>query len=190
MKQAEIARLLPGIFQRTLNENSLMYALLGAMETLQAPSEAALEHIETWFDPRRAPDPFVPFLASWVDLDRIWLEGSTGLSAAPSREFPSGMGRLRELVAAAAYLSQWRGTAKGLRYFLEVATGIQGFVINEQVPGADGKPQPFHIQVLIPDAARAYRPMIQRIVDQQKPAYVTCELGTIPAPSPAQPPAG
>ncbi len=181
MKQAEIARLLPGIFQRTLSEHNLLFALLGAMETLHAPSEAALERIDAWFDPYRAPDAFIPFLAGWVDLDRIWLDADTGLNRPSAPEFPSGLGRLRELVASAAFLSKWRGTAKGLLRFLEMATGVEGFAVDEQVIGQDGKPRPFHIRVTVPEAALPYRQMIQRIVELEKPAYVTYELDTAPS---------
>ena len=39
---------------------------------------------------------------------------------------------LRELIAAAAQLSQWRGTAQGLQRFLETATGIEGFELDEE----------------------------------------------------------
>lgn len=161
MKSAEIARLLPGVFQRTVRAGSPLAALLAAMEALHAPSEAVLSELDALFDPRRAPERFVPFLARWVDLD---LPVTTGL------------GRLRELVAAGVELSRWRGTARGLLLFLSTATGRRDFELDERVSGADGRPRPFHIRVRAPGELAPHRTMLERIIEMEKPAYVTYEL--------------
>jgi len=42
------------------------------MEALQAPDEAVLERLDAIFDPRRTTDEFVPFLAYWADLTRLF----------------------------------------------------------------------------------------------------------------------
>lgn len=175
MKQNDIAQLLPAIFQQTLQQGTPLSALLEVMEALPALDERVLEQIETFFNPYQAPDSFVPFLAGWVDMAWIFLEQSqepTKLTPQP----PSGMGRLRELVASATFLAQWRGTARGLLRFLETACGVQGFLVEEQVPGPDGRPRPFHISVQAPPAAAAYQPLLRRIIESEKPAYVTYEL--------------
>ncbi len=161
MKSAEILRLLPDLFQRTAREGGPLVALLRAMEALHTPSEAVLAELDALFDPRRAPERFVPFLARWVDLD---LPVTTGL------------GRLRELVAAGVELSRWRGTARGLLLFLSTATGRQDFELDERVPGPGGAPRPFHIRVLAPAELAPHRPMLERIIEMEKPAYVTYEL--------------
>ena len=176
MKRNEIEHLLPGIFQRTAQDSTPLFALLEVMEALPAPDEAVLDQLDAFFDPYRTPDAFVPFLASWVDLERLLLEVPEEFNASASPSLPSGIGRLRELVAAATFLAQWRGTAKGLLRFLETATGVQGFVIEEQVLGSDGQPKPFHIRVRAPQEAAPYRVMIERIIESEKPAYVTYEL--------------
>jgi phage tail-like protein len=175
MKQADIAQLLPGIFQRTLHPGGMLAAILELMEAMHAPSEEVLEDVDAFFDPYRAPDAFIPFLASWVDLAWLLTDSRT-LGTITNADLPSGAGRLRELIAAAAYLSQWRGTGKGLLRFLETATGLSGFTIDEQVQGAAGQPRPFHIGVRAPKAAEPYRAMIERIIEVEKPAYVTYEL--------------
>ena len=177
MKQTEIKHLLPGIFQRTLREGNPLSAILGVMEGLHAPSEETLRRLETNFDPRRAPAPFVSFLAHWVDLDRLF-ERALEAQSRPStpRTLPTGLGRLRELVATAAYLSQWRGTSKGLLLFLGTATGLDGFEIDERVPVLGGKSQPFHFRLRAPAEASTFRSLIERIVASEKPAYVTCEI--------------
>jgi phage tail-like protein len=175
MKRSEIEPLLPAVFQRTLYAGSPLGALLDVMEALHAPAEGVLARLETHFDPARAPDRFVPLLARWVDL--AWLlAADPGAPAAGRDPDVGGTARLRELVAAAAYLSQWRGTAHGLLRFLEIATGVPGFGVEEQTRPPDGRMRPYHIRVLVPPAAMAHAALIERIVAMEKPAYVTHEL--------------
>jgi phage tail-like protein len=175
MKRNEIEHLLPGVFQRTSQPGNPLLALLAVMEALHTPSEAALDQLDAFFNPYRTPDRFVPYLTRWVDMDRLF--GDSARSAdATLPPFPSGTGRLRELIAAAAYLSKWRGTAKGLRLFLETATGLPGYEINGQVSGSDGRPRPFHVAIRAPAQAEPYRVLIERIIEMEKPAYVTYEL--------------
>jgi phage tail-like protein len=176
MKQSEIAHLLPGIFQRTQRPGSPLYALLTVMETLHAPSEQVLAHLDSYFDPYRAPDNFVPFLAGWVDLEQLLIESPGERAMTAAAPLPSGMGRLRDLVSTAAYLSKWRGTGKGLLRFLETATGVKGFAIEEQVPDGNGQARPFHIRIWAPKETAPYRAMLEKIVEIEKPAYVTCDL--------------
>ena len=85
-------------------------------------------------------------------------------------------GNLRELIAGAAHLSQWRGTAYGLKLFLETATGHTGFEMQEQVTGSDGLPRLYHVKVVAPAGTESQRPLIERIIEQEKPAYVTYEI--------------
>ena len=183
MDSAAIARLLPGVFQIPLDPQSAgilqtdhrLAALLGAMETLHEPAEAVLDGLQDHLDPRLAPGRFVPYLAGWVDLD--WLlaaaPGQPGSAPAP---LASGLGNLRELVAAAAELARWRGTARGLLRFLDTATGIPGFQIEENVSGETRTPLAFHLRILAPAAAQGYRPLIERVIVAEKPAYATYEL--------------
>jgi phage tail-like protein len=184
MKRDEIAQLLPAVFQRTLNlsEANPLNGLLEVMEALQAPSEAILSQLDAIFDPRRTTDDMVPFLAYWADLTGLFDESpKSGDEFAFSRSsIASGLGRLRELVATAAYLSQWRGTKKGLLLFLQTATGMRDFEIEEDV-GLDGQPRLFHILVRSPKKSAQYSDLIKRIVELEKPAYVTYELSFEPA---------
>ena len=60
--------------------------------------------------------------------------------------------------------------------FLEVATGVAGFVIDEQVLDEEGRARPFHLWVHAPRAAEPYTALVTRIVEQEKPAYVTYDL--------------
>jgi phage tail-like protein len=174
VKQAQIKRLLPSVFQRTVRAANPLLAILDVMEAMHAPSESALDNLDTTFDPHRTPDQFVPYLASWVDLE-ILLDVPRGGSSS-SASLSTGLGRLRELAAAAVSLSQWRGTRKGLQLFLETATGRQEFEIKEQVIGADGRPNPFHLQISAPGDLAQHRTLIEKIIELEKPAYVTYEL--------------
>jgi len=175
MKRNEIAQLFPAVFQRTLSDGNPLTGLLEVMEALQAPDEAVLERLDAIFDPRRTTDEFVPFLAYWADLTRLF-DGSSN----PTATIASGIGRLRELIASAAYLSQWRGTKKGLLRFLRIATGFVDFDIQENVD-LNGQPRPFHVSIHAPKESAQYSDLIGRIVELEKPAYVTYELSFEPA---------
>ena len=178
MKRNAIRHLLPGVFQRTLQPQSPLTALLSVMEKLHEPSEQILENLSATFDPRRTPDRFVPFLARWVDLEWLFQDAADKRTTADPRpvSFAPGLGRLRELVAAATWLAHWRGTAKGLLLFLETATGTRGFEIDEHVTAPDGLPRPYHILIRAPESTARHQALIERIIEYEKPAYVTYEL--------------
>jgi len=182
MKRSEIEQLFPAVFQRTMLEGNPLSGLLDVMEALQAPDEAVLEGLDAIFDPRRTTDEFVPFLANWADLTRLLDESSSSKNqfAFSGATIASGLGRLRELIASAAYLSQWRGTNRGLLLFLQTATGFADFDIQENVD-LDGQPRPFHVSIHAPGESAQYSNLIERIVELEKPAYVTYELSFAPA---------
>jgi phage tail-like protein len=178
MKREEIESLLPQVFQRTLRPGSPLNALLEVMEMLHTPAETVLSKLESYFNAYSTPDIFVPYLAGWVDLDRFYPFYSAQPEDLQQSTDPisSGTGQLRELIAAAAYLSQWRGTAKGLKLFLETATGMKGFELVENVDSKESRLRPFHICITAPADAKEHVALIERIVEQEKPAYVTYEL--------------
>ena len=171
MRQADIERLLPNVVQRTATAGSPLDALLAVMEAMHAPAEAALAGLGDTFHPYRCPERFVPYLAGWVDLDRFLSDdgdGTMGLS--------SGLGPLREVVAAAARLARRRGTAGGLVELLELATGVRGFAVEEEVRNAAGEVRPFVVRVRVPAAAMRHRDLVERIIEAEKPAHVRCDI--------------
>jgi phage tail-like protein len=176
MKADDIARLLPAVFRNALDTDTVLSALLTVMERLHAPVEQLLGDVDATYDSRRAPDAFVSMLARWVDLERVD-DTSADQSSHLSDDIP--VGRLRELVARSFELSQWRGTSRGLVQFLETATGVSGFVIEE--PGPADPASAFHLRVHIPIAASSQARLIERIVNSEKPAYTTWEPLTTPA---------
>jgi phage tail-like protein len=170
MKSERIAPLLPEIFQRTLKaEPDVLGAFLKVMETLHAPGEDALENLELYLNPRQTLDTWLPFLAAWVDMDRF-LDNAGA--------FPGGKDRLRGLILAALHLSKIRGTRQGLIAFLEIATGLKGF----RVEDAAGKP--YHIIVTSPAPGDTFTDMnedqysawLTDLIHSEKPAYITSEL--------------
>lgn len=180
MRQAEIRRLLPSVFERTIDGGGPLGPVLDVMEHLHEPAERVLVELDAYLDPMRTRDDFVPMLARWLDLD--WLMVANPEDALPSDFAPlaSGTGRMRALIGSAAWLSKLRGTVDGLTRFLEIATGVRGFAVYENVT-ADSTAHPFHLLVSVPAAARGYEAMVRRILEAQKPAYATYELAIQPA---------
>jgi phage tail-like protein len=168
MKRVEIEQLLPGIFRRAVHSGGPLDGLLEGMEGLHSPSEEVLSHLDAIFDPRRTPDRFVPFLARMLDLDHL-------LRPVQDEPISTGTGHLRELIAAASSLSKERGTAKGLVRYLETAVGVRGFRIDENTTRA------FHVRIQAPESCAAHRVLIQKIIEFEKPAYVTYDLEFVAA---------
>jgi phage tail-like protein len=169
MERTKIERLLPAVIRQTSRPGTPLPALLAAMERLHERTEEQLRHMETVFDPRRADPQFVIFLAHWVNLDTLLKKLAAGREIGPD-PLPSGFGNLRELIASAAELSRWRGTGKGLKQFLETATGIAGVEIVEK--------ERFHILVRIPKIAALFEVVVRSIIEFEKPVHVTYELVT------------
>ncbi|MGR9115877.1 MAG: phage tail protein [Gammaproteobacteria bacterium] len=183
MKRNSIEPLLPDVFRRTLAPETPLSALLDVMAALQAPAEMQLDQVEATFNPYRTPDRFVEFLAIWVDLDRLWAAHSNLYVSGPGSAGPGPQnridsGRLRELIAHASYLSQWRGTVKGMLLFLKVATGFQAFEIVEGRT-RENVQKPFHFIVRVPEAAKSKLMLIKTIIEQEKPVYTTFEIDYI-----------
>lgn len=175
MEQHRIARFLPETYRAAIVPGSPLAAILATMEELHAPAEAALARIDDFIDPHRAPDDFVLMLSSWLDLDRYldWTGGRKGVGQA---RYAAGLGNLRVLCAMAVHLMRWRGTRYALEQFLAVATGLSGFTVEENPPDAKGAAQPFHILVHAPPTARRFSDLVRRIVEEERPAYVTYDI--------------
>jgi phage tail-like protein len=172
MQAQRIARLLPHVFRSTMREKSLLSGLVDVMADQHRPCEQALDHIDEYYDPRRAPDEFVPFLAGWVHFDHLYDAGNKRLRGAAAPAVTS-LGHLRELVACAAFLAKWRGTVQGTLRFLETATGLNGFRIEEP---SGRSARPFHIRVIAPEAAKSQAELVHKVIRMAKPAHVSYDL--------------
>lgn len=173
MQRLDIAHLLPHIVQRTLStafwtgdrpaSDDLLGALLIVMEQAHAPSERILQTLHAYFDPDTAVDAFLPMLAYWVDKSAL---------LAADGSFTPGPEHLRDLILASMSLSKIRGTRQGLLQFLSIATGIDA----AEFKLLDAGTRPFHFIIEYPAAAEPYEALLAKIIELEKPAYVTYEL--------------
>jgi phage tail-like protein len=176
VKQALILDRLPDVFKVGATPDNPLLALVGVMEELHARDEDILSGFGAYLDPRRTTDPFVPYLAAWVDLAWLLVDPPDDPYAEPGTPFPGGLGALRELVSGAAQAAKWRGTAAGLVRMLETATGKQGYQVDESVTDRAGRQLPFHIRVLVPAEAARFLNLVKRIVEHEKPAHVIADV--------------
>lgn len=180
MRPAEIATLLPGVIGRTRTPGAagdVLSALLMAMEAMHRPCEDVLSRVPDLFAPQVTDDAMVGFLAGWADVDRYVRNDHDGTPT-----LPSGLGHLRQLVSLSVELSRRRGTKAGLKLFLEVATGVTGFVVLDE---RDGVTPPFHLVVRLPADAEPFRDLVREIVAAERPAHMTFNLDP---PDPPLPP--
>lgn len=178
---------LPEIYRGGALPDPLLGAFLAAADNMQSPVESTLDDLARHFDPRHCPDGFVPYLCSWLALDR-YLEWPSGRVGEGQSHFAAGLGRLRETTAQAIRLGQWRGTRAGLMRILEVATGVTGFDVREGMD-AQGEPRAFHLHVRVPFQARRLADLVRHIVEAERPVHATFSLEFLaePAPPPASP---
>ena len=161
MLPAEILSLIPAVLRGTSREGTPLDAFVHAMSALHAPCEQALDRFAENLDPARASEPFLAYLAQWLDLSP---------AQACSTE------HLRALLSAAAEVAKRRGTLSGLSLFLQVATGCQDVALAENVSGPESFARPFHLRVTAPAELRPHEALLRRIVEREKPAHVTYEL--------------
>ena len=179
MDRQRILRYLPENYQlAAVDERSVMGAMLAIMEAMHAPVDRVLRSIDSYFDPFRAPDAFVLMQASWLGLDR-YFDWSGGVPGAGDARYPAGTDQLRLLIAEFPQLVRSRGTHRSLTRFLEVATGVRGFVVQ------DGKndDEAFHVLVECPAAAKPLENLVERIVAGERPAHATWQVRMIEDPA-------
>lgn len=164
MQAAELLRLLPEVIQRTHGDRTPLAGVLKAMASLLDPADRRLKQLDAYFDPYRASDAMIPYLAAWVDLG--WL---------PVRSETSSEGltieRLRALIAEAPGLAAKRGTQTGLQRFLAIALGTPEIRVRDTEPE-----HPFHVVVELPAGAEAQRRLAELIVRYEKPVHLTHEI--------------
>jgi phage tail-like protein len=167
-------RYLPAIYQ----DDPFLGRFLRIFEEINSPIQAMVDTLPEWFDPRLAPPTMLERLASWVGAQ--W----------PAR-LPEP--RWRQLVPYILFLHRWRGTKRGVRLALEVATG-QAPLITEYAEGLvlgpdatlglntalkEGKA--LHFQVVfdcLPEEVD--RTLVQCIIGAYKPAHVSYSVAFRP----------
>ncbi|HEY9668721.1 MAG TPA: phage tail protein [Coleofasciculaceae cyanobacterium] len=151
------------------------------------PAVQSLDVLWAHLDPLTAPQALLPFLAHWVawPVDPRWT-----------------VQKQRRLIRQAMEIYRWRGTRRGLRYYLHLYTDLpldeevlneaekhisieevfgNGFVLSTTRIGEDaivGGGRPFHFSVTLrPDSGMQIdERLVRHIIEQEKPAFCTYEL--------------
>jgi phage tail-like protein len=171
-RQSRYLQYLPAIYR----DNKLMGQFLCIFEDILTPLERLVDNIPAYLDPSMAPEPFLNWLAAWLDLslDPEWPEE-----------------KRRELVNSAAELYKWRGTRKGLSEYIRIYTGIEP-EIQESVPAmkldkdsrlgngiqlGNGMPwYHFNVVLVVDKADKIEHTKLRSIIECQKPAHSTCSV--------------
>jgi phage tail-like protein len=175
---------LPAIYE----QDDLMGRFLMLFESFWKPIETQVDAIHNYFDPRLTPAHFLPWLASWLDveLEDHWSEEQQ-----------------RSLLRWAIALHRSRGTRWGLLKYLELYTGqiaeiveqrAENFILGEQARlgpgialGQGNVPHTFTVTLRLrpveansaQDQKRSEkirRRTIEAIIDRQKPAHTVYTL--------------
>jgi phage tail-like protein len=166
---------------------------LKVFEQTFEPAVNTLDSLWAYLDPLTAPTAMVPFLAHWVG----W-----------ACDLPLDPQRQRFLIRHALQIYRWRGTRRGLRFYLHLATGLplddhleaesakhigihetfsQGLVLGTTHLGEDatlGGGQPYHFNVCLrpPTHHPIDETLVHQIIIQEKPAFCTYNLLIEPPP--------
>lgn len=164
---------------------------LKIFETAFEPTVDILDHQWAYLDPLTAPQAMLPFLAHWVG----W-----------SFQGPLSLAQQRALIRYAMEIYRWRGTRRGLRFYLHLASGLplddhlpdefqksigihenfsRGHVLGHTVLGqstilSGNTPYHFNVQLRPPADYPLDETLIRTIIEQEKPAFCTYDLAIEP----------
>jgi len=158
----------PGVLQ----EDDFLRRFLPAFDDAIAPIISTLDNLAAYLDPELAPDDFVAWLASWVDIE------------------PDGgwtLAQRRQIVAEAVLLHQRAGTVRGIRDAVQLVAGPRSAVEIEESGGAGwsstpgGEPAgttPAYVEVRVTGVAKDedLRRRVERVLDAFVPAHVPWRL--------------
>jgi phage tail-like protein len=160
---------------------------LKIFETAFEPAVQQLDLLWSYLDPLTAPESLLNFLAHWV-----------GWEMTPH----IGIERQRYLISQAVTIYRWRGTKKGLRFYIHLYTGLpldedkereedkhimikdtfgQGLIMGKTRLGEDsllggGKPYYFVVRLRPQFPGQIDKNLIRKIIDTEKPAFCTYDL--------------
>jgi phage tail-like protein len=168
---------LPAIYKK----DEFAGRFLRIFEDILQPIEGLIDNLPYYLDPGVTPEPFLPWLASWLGLalDERW-----------------PIHRRRRLVASAVELYQWRGTRRGLSQFLTIYTGVTPQIaesrgraetslgsstklgVNTYLSGGGGA-FGFVVTIRVEDLSKIDISTVRAIIEIQKPAYTTYSLNLV-----------
>lgn len=176
---------LPDIYR----EVDFVGRMLKIFEECLEPDVQISDALWAYLDPMLASEPMLPFLAHWV-----------GWELTPNLD----MQRQRYLIKQAMHIYRWRGTRRGLRFYIHLFTGLpldehlsehekhisifeitgRGFVLGEAslaLNASTGGGRPFHFIVRIRNDLQNSLDvaLIHQIIEREKPAFCTYDLEII-----------
>ncbi len=157
------------------HEAPFIQRLCEALDEVLAPIPSAVDNFWAYLDPALTPEDFLGWLAAWVGVEL-------------DRTLP--LDRQRALVANAAAMSTWVGTAGGLAGAVELATGSwpeivePGGVTWSQTPGT-APPLPstseLVVRIRVADRSTVDLGRLERIVATAKPAHLLHRIELVDA---------
>lgn len=138
-------------------QNDFMARFLALFESILGPIEWGANNFDMYLSPRTTPAGFIPWLASWFDLefDSTWSE--------PQK---------RLLLTEAHQLFARRGTKYSLSRLLEIYTGDK-----PEIEDLQSEQDSFIFTVNLPVAEDSVnRNLIERMIEANKPAHTSYEL--------------
>ncbi|MDJ1182013.1 phage tail protein [Roseofilum casamattae] len=183
--ESKYLEFLPQIY----HEVDFVGRFLKIIEETFNPDVQMLGSLVSYLDPLTAPESMIPFLAHWVGWE---LQPYLSLD------------QQRSLIRHAIEIYRWRGTRRGLRLYLHLATRLpldedieieedkhisitetfsQGLILGGTIVGTDsmlGGGRPFHFSVrlrLPTDTPGSLdEGLVRKVIDRQKPAFCTYDL--------------
>ena len=157
---------LPGLYQ----DDDFTQRFTAALDAVLAPLFITLDAIEAYVDPWLAPEDFLEWLSEWVGIE-------------VDQHLPEA--RRRALVARAAELFTWAGTARGIADLVETFTGVRpevedsGGVAWQAMPGGDfpgTDESKVTVRLRLPEGETVEQARIERLLAGVLPATVVASV--------------
>jgi phage tail-like protein len=162
---------LPGLFQ----DDDFTQRFCSALDEVLSPVFVTLDAIEAYVDPWLAPDDFLMWISEWLGVEI---------------EEDLAEDRKRAMVAGAANLFGWAGTAKGIADMIETYTGVRPEVTDSggaswsPVPGGDvpgSSAMSVQVVLRVDDPSTIDEHRVERLLRQTVPAHVVATLQIVKA---------
>lgn len=181
-KESSYIKYLPAIYQgASLEEASFLGRFLNAFENILSGINDTLDYFADFFQPEKAQEHFLPWLAGWV-----------ALTLKETEEWD--IQRNRELIGQIVQLYQKRGTREGLEEYLKIYVKEQVYIYEDLAPmqigvscaiGSDtilGEAPPYFFRIYMKLAApnleiyKKRKQSLIEIIDREKPAHTYYSL--------------
>jgi phage tail-like protein len=177
--RSSLLKYLPAIFSEE-PEVDFIGRYLMIFETIFNSIDEVVSTLPDYFRPDTAPEAFLPWLGSWLDLvlDEGW-----------------PLERRRAVLASAMELHRRRGTMGGLREHIELYSGFAPEIAergmglklgpksrlgHQTVLGRGDRPYHFSVILRVPDPDTISRARLRTIIEAQRPAHTTYALFVLP----------